>query len=93
MAPVLEAPGALAIRVLRGLALLREVALAVSDDAAHVVDVAVIVRARVFVRVLLKDLYDLAATVSSSQQPVPPPCAFSQTDEYLVAGDSSGERV
>lgn len=43
MSPILKAPRAPTIRVLRGLALLREVPLAIRDDAAHVVDIAVVV--------------------------------------------------
>lgn len=62
MSPILKAPRAPTIRVLRGLVLLREVPLAIRDDAAHVVDVAVVVSVWVFVRVLFEDLYDLAAT-------------------------------
>ena len=64
MTPILQAPRALAVGVLcRSASLLREVALAVGDDAAHVVDIAVVVAIRIPVRVLLQNLYDLATAI------------------------------
>lgn len=50
------------MRVLLGLALLRQVALAVRHDLAHVVDVVLVVPAGILVRVLLQDGDDVATT-------------------------------
>ena len=61
MAPVLEAARAPAFRVSLSLILLREVALAVCDDAAHMVDIVVVISFWVLLRVLLQYVYDLAA--------------------------------
>lgn len=62
MSPILEAARALALWIALGLFLLREVPLAVCDDATHVVDIIVIVGLRVLLRVLLEDPYDLSST-------------------------------
>ena len=62
VAPVFEAARALALRVSLGLILLREVALAVRNDAAHVVDIVVVISVWILLRVLLQYFYDLAAT-------------------------------
>ena len=61
MAPVLEAARAPAFRVPLGLILLCEVALAVCDDAAHIVAIVVIISLGVLLWVLLQYVYDLAA--------------------------------
>lgn len=67
MPPILQAAIALAVRVPLGLLLLREVPLAVRDDAAHVVDVVLVVLGRVLLGVLFQDLDDLAAAAGTRQ--------------------------
>ena len=62
MPPVLEAARALALGVALSLVLLRQVAFAVRDDAAHVVDIVIIIGLWILLRVLLQNSYDLAST-------------------------------
>ena len=62
MTPILQRLIAVAICVLLGLFFLCEVALVVGGDAPHVLEVFVIVFGRVFLRVLLQNFNDLAAT-------------------------------
>ena len=61
MPPVLQAARGPALRILLGLLLLREVALAVGHYAPHVSDVVLVVGVRVLLGVLVQDLDDFAA--------------------------------
>lgn len=60
MPPVLQTARALAVRILLGLALLRQMPLAVGHHLAHVIDVVLIVGLGVLVRVLLEDFDNLS---------------------------------
>ena len=70
MPPILQGLVALAIRVLFGLVLLRQMSLAVSDDLTHVGNVVLLVIVRVFRGVLVQYLNDLAATDRMSELPL-----------------------
>lgn len=62
VAPILQTPRALALRIFLRLLLLRQVPLAVRHDAAHVVDVVLVVLVGVLFGVLFEDGDDFAAT-------------------------------
>ena len=61
--PVLQRPSTLRVRVLLCFALLRQVALVVRDDLAHVREVVFVVLAWVLLWILLEDGNDLAAAL------------------------------
>lgn len=65
MAPILQTPRTLAIRIPLRLLLLRQVTFAVRHHFAHVVDVVLVVLLRVTFGVFLKDGYDFAAAIAS----------------------------
>ncbi len=69
VAPVLQRLVALAVGVVFGLLLLRQMSLAVSDHLAHVRDVLLLIALGVFRGILVQDLDDLAATVRVSGPP------------------------
>lgn len=69
MAPILQTPRALAVRILLGLALLRQMPLAVGHHLAHVVDVVLVICLGVLVRVLLED-FDNLSPASSHENPI-----------------------
>lgn len=61
MAPILQTPRTLRLRILLRFLLLRQMPLAIRHDAAHVVDIVLVVFIRVLVGVLLEDGDDFAA--------------------------------
>ena len=63
VAPILQTPRRLAVRILLRLLLLGEVPLAIRDYATHVRDIVLIVLFRVLLGVLVQDLNDLAPAV------------------------------
>jgi hypothetical protein len=70
MAPVLQTPRALAVRILLGLVLLRQMPLAVGHHLAHVIDVVLVVGLGVLVRVLLEDFDNLSPASFLHENPI-----------------------
>ena len=68
MTPILQALRTLTIRILLGLALLRQMPLAIGDYFPHMRDILLVILVRIFVGILPQDLDNLATALGDPNQ-------------------------